>query len=348
MMTERIDRFGPVPWIAGLYIPREALIDEIERLFGTIVVGLITLLIAVAVSIAISRRMARPLTRLATEAGRIERFELEAVEALPSSPVRELDSTSTAFNGMVTALRAFSAYVPRALVRRMLEIGYDEATRLESREATVLFTDIVGFTALSETMQTREVAQLLNDHFATLVGCVEAEGGIVDKFIGDGMLAVWSASDPASNAAHAIAAALAIADGANAMLQDPARRCGTPLRLRIGIHSGPVLAGNLGAAGRVNYTVIGDTVNVASRLEALGKAVDPEAAVVVLTSDHTVGLARQTIFPFEAEAVGAWALRGRAGRVEVQRIRIPEKTTSVAESSAESLRPEAVTDPIRA
>ena len=157
----------------------------------------------------------------------------------------------------------------------MKEIESDPARAIvavERRDMTVMFTDIPGFTTLSEQLSATEVANLLNDHFTLVAGCVEAEEGTIDKYIGDSVMAFWGApSKQPDHAARAIRAALAIAETVradNAIRRTDGRQ---EVRIRIGIHSGPALAGNIGAPGRINYTLVGDTVNAANRIEQLGK-----------------------------------------------------------------------------
>jgi class 3 adenylate cyclase len=154
-------------------------------------------------------------------------------------------------------------------VTRLIRAGDAGTIRPEARELTVMFTDIAGFTAMSETRPAPEVADFLNEHFALLGACVEAEGGTVDKFIGDALMAFWGAPETQTDTApRACRAALAIARAVDA---DNARRtaAGRPaIRIRIGLHSGPVVVGNVGWPGRINYTIVGDTVNTCQRLEA--------------------------------------------------------------------------------
>jgi adenylate cyclase len=230
---------------------------------------------------------------------------------------------STAINGMLSALRAFAVYVPRSLVRRLVRLGFQEATRLHERQGTILFTDIIGFTALSETMSAEEVARLLNEHFSLMVRCVEEQQGTVDKFMGDGVMAVWVGEDAEAGAACAARTAVAMAKCVKAEAAKARAAGRTPLRIRIGLHFGPVIVGNLGAADRVNYTIIGDTVNVASRLEALGKVVAPDDDVVILASAETIDAMTHLDPTIRWTDVGTTVLRGRAGAVDVRRI-LPE------------------------
>ena len=321
--TKEMRQFGPVPWIVGRYQPQEEVIAEVRRLYGSIAIGLLSIAVAVVVAVLIARRIARSLDRLHEVAGRIERFEIDEAPELPRSRIQELDDVSTAVNGMLAALKAFAVYVPRSLVRRLVRLGFQEATRLHERQGTILFTDIIGFTALSETMSAEEVAGLLNEHFSLIVRCVEEQNGTVDKFMGDGLMAVWVGDDAEEGAACAARAAIAMAEcvGREAAKARAAGR--PPLRIRIGLHFGPVIVGNLGAADRVNYTIIGDTVNVASRLEALGKAVAPDEDAVILASAEAVDALAEVDPTVSWTDVGTTVLRGRSGAVDVRRILPP-------------------------
>jgi adenylate cyclase len=231
------------------------------------------------------------------------------------SRIKELDDQASAFNAMLIGLRAFSTYIPRSLVAKLVRTG--EIGIAEPRETvvTVMFTDIADFTALSEQMDAAAVSTLLNRHFAILCRAVDAHGGTVDKFLGDGMMAFFGAPDRLKgHAAAAVRAAAQIreelaADNREAVLD------GHPaLRVRIGIHTGPVIVGNIGASDRVNYTIIGDTVNVSQRLQGLGKELAPEAATTIAASAETASRLDER---FEIMPAGRHRLRGRGEPIEV-------------------------------
>src|SRR5690606_38674305 len=138
--------------------------------------------------------------------------DLDSVTEIPGSTIREIDREAKAFNSMLQALRAFSTYVPRTLVRNLLQLGIDNATRSREAVVTVMFTDIAGFTSLAAQMAAPEAAEVLNRHFQLLVVCIDQQNGTVDKFIGDGLLAFWGPPDQDPNHADAACqAALAIA-----------------------------------------------------------------------------------------------------------------------------------------
>jgi class 3 adenylate cyclase len=233
--------------------------------------------------------------------------------------MRELDEAAGAFNLMLGGLHWFESYVPRKLVRRLM--SETERTLLsEEREVTLMFSDIVGFTTMVENLPPAETADFLNGHFALITSCVEAEGGTVDKYIGDAVMAFWGAPEhQADHAARACRAAQAVA---TALAHDNAdrRRAGQPpVRIRIGLHTGPVVVGNIGAPDRVNYTVVGDTVNTCQRIEALGKSVAPaDGDVTILMSEAT----RRELDPsFVTQSVGRHALKGRSAEIEVFRLK---------------------------
>ena len=221
---------------------------------------------------------------------------------------------------MLAGLRWFETYVPRSLVRRLMASGTGGHLASSERELTILFTDIVGFTTLSEAMPATETAALLNDHFALLGACVEAEGGTIDKFIGDALMAFWGAPDEqADSAVRACRAAQAMVE---AVAVDNGRRRGAglqPLRLRVGIHTGPVVVGNIGAPGRMNYTIVGDTVNAAQRMETLAKELDEGDDVTVLVSGSTVAALAGSAL--QAERVGEFEVKGKRALLEVFRLR---------------------------
>jgi len=252
-----------------------------------------------------------PITRLAEAATMIQDLTLDRFTSLPRSRLRELDDAMRAFNAMVGGLKGFALYVPHDLLRHLLARGDPAAIASETREVTVMFTDIVGFTSRTEQLGAEDTATFLNRHFALVSRCIEAEGGTIDKYIGDAAMALWNAAeDQPDHAARAVRAAAAIRAALNA---DNAGR-EPPVRMCIGVHSGPVVVGNIGSAARMNYTVVGDTVNTANRLESLGRELLPDAEVAVLLSAATMAALPPGT---PVVSLGRHALRGRDAPTEV-------------------------------
>lgn len=319
-MTKTLAGYGPGLWTVGQYYEASSVTREVRRLIGSAAVGLVSILIAVVLSILLVRRAARPLKEIADRADHIAALEFDRVAPLPRSRINELDQVYRAFNAMVDGLKAMNPYVPRSLFRKLMRLGVDTAAEAQERDLTLIFTDIVGFTSLSEHLSAADTARMLNDHFALLVEAVEAEGGTVDKFVGDGMLAFWGAPDTRPDHAEAaVRASLAIATAVRRANARAEADGGHPVRVRIGLHTGRVVVGNVGARDRWNYTVVGDAVNLCERLQALGRDIAPDSDVVILASD--AAMARLADVPARAE--GTHVLRGRQSAVSVWRLDLP-------------------------
>ncbi|MBL9152853.1 MAG: adenylate/guanylate cyclase domain-containing protein [Verrucomicrobiales bacterium] len=195
--------------------------------------------------------------------------------------------------------------------------SHDTPATGESCEITVLFCDIRGFTTLSENLDATEVVRLLNDFHGHMVDEIFRYGGTLDKYLGDGLLAYFNAPVRQSDhAGRAVECALAMVDRLEVLNRDRASRGEPPLRIGIGIHSGTAVVGNIGAANRREFTAIGDTVNVASRLQSLTR----DRGVSILASDSTeaaaaIGESRPT--PLLFTSAGRVEVRGRSQGLEV-------------------------------
>ncbi len=318
MFRKRIDGFGHTPLVIGAHAPINVVDEQMRRLIDSGVAGLIVLAVALVAAIVLGKMIARPIRRAAEIAGRIGDMDLEGVRPMPPSMIRELNEQGVAFNRMLVGLRWFEAYVPRRLVRRLIRRGQDVQSM--ERDLTIMFTDIVGFTTMAEDMPAGDIADELNAHFQLLADAVEAEGGTIDKFIGDALMAFWGAPDDMDDhGARGLRAVRAMAVAVNA---DNARRraAGKPaVRVRIGLHTGPVVVGNIGVPSRMNYTIVGDAVNTAQRIEALGKQYDDGADVTVLVSAATARAAGEAAA--DLEALGDVELKGRSHAIGVLRCR---------------------------
>ncbi len=181
--------------------------------------------------------------------------------------------------------RAFSMYLAPEVVDEIM--AHPERLKLggERREITLVFTDLKGFTNISEQLGPEQVAQLLNEHFSRATAIIKRYGGTVNRFIGDSIMAIWGA--PLADDKHAVSACLAARDmqfDMHALRADFSKRGLPPIYMRVGIHTGSAIVGNLGASDRFDYTAIGDSVNLASRLEGVNKLYGTE----ILVSSATV------------------------------------------------------------
>ena len=183
--------------------------------------------------------------------------------------------------------RAFSLYLAPEVVDEIM--AHPEKLKLggERREITLLFTDLKGFTNISEQLGPEQVAQLLNEHFSRATAIIKRHGGTVNRFIGDAIMAIWGA--PLADEKHALRACLAAREmqlDMKALREEFLARGLPPIFMRVGIHTGPAIVGNLGATDRFDYTAIGDSVNLAARLEGVNKAYGTE----ILISNKTANL----------------------------------------------------------
>jgi adenylate cyclase len=258
--------------VVATVIPTDDFLASIRRNIMVLVIALLglTLLIAAIAIFSANRLVAAPLLRIAGQLRHIEGFRLERVSRL-ASPLRELDDLSGTLVQMSKGLASFQKYMPTELVRTLVSRGVEARPGGHQQTLTVMFTDLAGYTAISERLGDR-IVPLLAQYLEVVSTAVVNRRGTIDKFIGDGVMAFWGA--PAPNERHAVDACAAALECQRLLgLQRAAAEQGrgTPLRMRIGINTGCVLVGNIGSNERLSYTAIGDPVNVASRLEPLGK-----------------------------------------------------------------------------
>lgn len=207
------------------------------------------------------------------------------------------------------AVSMFSRFVNPHVVKQLIERGGIEGAG-QTREVTLLFSDIRGFTTLSETRRPEEVVGLLNRYFSLQVDVVFSHGGSLDKFIGDCIMALWGAPlDDADHARHAVACALDMADTLQAFKRELGAE-NTDFDVGIGLHSGPAVVGLIGSDKRREYTAIGDTVNLASRIEGLTK----EAKRRILVSKDTM---ERCGGAFDFVSCGSFQVKGRVQPVEL-------------------------------
>lgn len=310
VFTRRIGGYAGLPLTVGIYVSAHAVDAPLRYLYLATLAALTLFGLALLAAGLVASVIARPIRRVAQGASAIGTLDFDVVEPLPSSRITEIGELATSFNAMLDGLKAFGRYVPKSLVARLIKEKRVGAG-IEERELAIMFTDVVGFTPTCATLSAAEVAAFVNHHLSLVATCVEREGGTIDKFIGDAVMAFWGAPEVAEDsAASACRAALAIQLSLEADNQRRKAAGQMPVRIRIGVHLGRVVVGDIGSPSRINYTIVGDAVNATQRLEALGKVVDPDAVSIILISDET---RRKLPADFATESCGVHQLRGREG-----------------------------------
>jgi len=252
---------------------------------------------------AIDRQVTGLFQRLASEAGRGATHAVDELKRLHAAVVdRE------------TSARTLRSYVPSQFANR-LDAARGAAIEQEELEATILFSDIRGFSTIAEQRSAREVAAMLARHLAAMAEVVLEHGGSIDKFAGDAVMAVFGAPDPLpEHAERALQCALAMQARQQELNWETWTEGLPPLGMGIGVNTGTVIAGTVGGGGRLEYTVVGDAVNVAQRLQSEASAGE------VLTTATTVAAAPS----LRCEPLGPMMVKGRQEAVEAYRVLQPE------------------------
>ncbi|KAB2951961.1 adenylate/guanylate cyclase domain-containing protein [Heliorestis acidaminivorans] len=218
-----------------------------------------------------SNRITKPLKLLEEDLNRIRRLELDTNLQLHTI-FKEVRSVHSSVNNMKKGLRSFKKYVPASLVRQLIDLEKEATLAMERKELTVFFSDIADFTTISEKTPLDKLGNTMVTYLTNLTQIIHKQEGTIDKYIGDSIMAFWGAPLEVKN--HALLACEAALE-CQQFLQDfnaeMSSRGEDVFVTRIGIHTGEILVGNIGAEDRLNYTVIGDPANVASRLEGLNK-----------------------------------------------------------------------------
>ncbi|MCF7821440.1 MAG: HAMP domain-containing protein [Mariprofundaceae bacterium] len=273
---KKVEYSGTAVGIVAVRYSEQAWKDLAGRLVGrmSIAATLVVLMSGVLV-FWIAGRMSRPLEMLADAAQHVAHGDYSV--RLPVSGNDEISDATTQFNVMVEELAhkeqikdVFGRYLNPKLVSDVFEGGSMSSYENHRQEVTVLFADMVGFTAFSESTKTEEIVEVLNKHFEVFHRIIHYYGGHVDKYIGDAVMAVFNhPNEDPDHVRHSVMAGLAMVVACSKL--GVLRGNGEPIQFRVGLNYGEAIVGNIGAAERLEYTVIGDTVNVASRMGGLGE-----------------------------------------------------------------------------
>ena len=328
------DRAGKSVGLLGADINAEDVMGRLRRLLlGGIVAMLFSAGLAIGVAVVASRRLTEPLTAVCDAVRLVGQGKLNTQVEWRSND--EFSQLATAINEMVVGLRqrenlklTLVRYVSREVADEILASGKMAELRSERRKITVLFADVRGFTSLSENMSPEEIVSLLNEYFDKMIDAVFRYKGTLNKFLGDGFMAMFGApADDPYQEEHAIRAALEMQKSVRELREKFRRYHVADFRIGIGINTGVAVVGNIGCNQRMEYTAIGDTVNTASRLEAKTK----ELNVDTLISEYT-HVAVRNLFRFTKGDF--LQVKGKADSIQVFSVEGPVEPAPAADQAA--------------
>jgi adenylate cyclase len=295
--------FEPEPtykFTFGVVVPEDEILGPINRVMNlTVAMAGLFLVLALIIAYGISRAISKPLATLAQDVDRIRMLDLDTETSITTS-IEEVVRIDQSIRDMKKGLRSFKKYVPSELVRQLMLLQKEAVIEGERKVLTLFFSDIANFTNISEKLPPEKLVEMMGLYFEGVTRILMAHSGTVDKFIGDAVMAFWNAPNPVPE--HAVAACSA-ALRAQACIEDLNTRWeaegGEAFHTRIGIHTGEATVGNIGFDERMNYTAIGDHVNLASRLEGLNKYYGTR----ILISEATLQSAGEAILARKVDLV---------------------------------------------
>jgi adenylate cyclase len=332
------------PWKVGIVLPESDIYGFVNETTRTVLyASLLIILVAIGLGVNFSRAITHPLRTLSRAMERIRNFDLGG-QVRVVSKITEIHTMAQSFANMKHGLSAFNKYVPSRLVAELIRLGEEPRIGGQRKRLTILFTGVAGFTRISERVQPERLVEDLAVYFGALGSVIMRNRGTVDKYVGDAIMAFWNApGDVADHEMEACRSALEC----QRVLSDLRLRAGHARPLpeggtvltsatRMGIHTGEVVVGNMGSDERLSYTCVGDSVNLASRLEGLNR----HYGTTIIVSGTTYAAVRDTL---AARLVDRVAVKGRSGGIEIyelvgNRDRLPAPTRRFVEIASRGVR----------
>lgn len=298
---------------ALIFTPMADIVGDLHRSRQQFTIAVVLLLlIEMVLMVKMARRMSRRVTSLSEIIRRIREMDFgDAPGDDTTAPVQEIRELQQGVGLLKSALRSFALYVPFGVVKKLARDGKALAPGVEKRPMTILFCDLENFSTMAQAVSPEDLLQYTTRYFSIATQAITRNGGTVDKFIGDAVMAFWGAPDPvADHAVRACRAAVELVKGLEAANREWRAEEKLNLRVRVGINSANVLVGNIGSPDRLSYTALGDGVNVASRLEGKNKELGSQICI----SDSTYELAKEHIVVKPLKPV---SVKGRTGEFMV-------------------------------
>jgi adenylate cyclase len=302
---------GTQDWLVGIVVPREFYLGKLVTIRNHMLIALsVVMLLLSAGAIAILRSIKYAQEKITRESLKMNAFDFSPTQT--TSAFRDVNEVLESLEKAKTAMRAMGKYAPVDLVRKLYDDKKEPALGGELLEISIMFSDIKGFTSVSETLTPNQLARVLGLYLEELSRIIQREtNGTIDKYIGDAIMTIWNAPEPVpEHPKMACLAALRCCDAAAALGRTPDWRHLSPFQTRFGLHCSTALVGHFGARDRMNYTAIGDAVNLASRLETLNK----QYGTSIIASESIFERARQD---FDFRLLDIVAVRGKSKAIKV-------------------------------
>eukprot|EP00727_Mastigamoeba_balamuthi_P003077 m51a1_g12767 hypothetical protein (697) ;mRNA; f:1249-3559 len=307
--VERVEVEGLVWWLVLLTPSSDFMSDILDANAGakasatrtlSIVIGVevFVMCAVLAMTITLAWRLGKSLTKVTAQLQQITDMQFTGMKRVNSisSSIEEIFQLEVKTAKMSIAMQSFGKYVPKKVVRFIVQNNLEADVGICKAHATVFFLDIVDFTKSMQQYGVSIIVGVLNELFEEFSSIIVSHGANIDKYIGDSIMAIWGCPEKVDNAEmRACEAVFEIVGALNKKNERFLKDNGFRVGIRIGFHSGPVYAGNVGSSSRLNYTVLGDTVNLAARLEPLNK----EIGTNIATTDSVRHMAEGT-FAFRA------------------------------------------------
>jgi class 3 adenylate cyclase len=279
-------------WQSVMLTPTNDFVGQLKATNQQIILIIIALTaIELLLIYALARRLSQPIENITRQLESVEALSFDQT-AVPLSRIREIARLQSATTLLSSSLQSFSSFAPVDLVRGLVKSGIPLSLGVESRQLTVLFSDLEGFSTHAEQLNLNDLLKQTSVYFEQVSRAISDEKGTIDKFIGDGVMAFWNAPmEAADHALHACAAALRAVRRMEAVNTTWEAEGRAAFRIRIGLNTDNSLVGNIGSSERFSYTAIGDGVNVAARLEGVNKLFGTSICI----SDSVLGAAGRSI-----------------------------------------------------
>jgi adenylate cyclase len=322
----------------SLAVPYDTMMGPAEQIRSSLlVISGGSVVFALLIVLLASRHLALPLRRATGDIRRIMKFEFGHADRSPSHVV-EVQELSRAIDTLELALRNFMRYVPAALVRRIVGRTFSSDPGGKRQPVTVLFTDVAGFTTMAEGLDPEQVMSKTSRYFSEVGSELVRSGATIDKYIGDSIMAFWNAPEEhEDHVSLACLGALRAARRLDSLNAEFIAEGGAPMRTRFGLHTGEAVIGNVGSVDRINYTALGHTVNIASRLEKLNKRYGTsilvsEAVREAATGEFVFRFVDTTVPDGAHQAIAIYELLGAARPDEPELAPLPERQETLSQT----------------